>query len=81
MQKMIQSDTVRTRTRTLVRKLTSSPTLPLLGWTKAVETVVAAGPTLRWIAYAALVTAIWIAADWVAEAADDAVDDLEAIDG
>jgi len=77
---MTQSETVRGRVRTLTRKLMSSPTLPLLGWTKCVETIVAAGPTLRWALYASIVTVVWIVADWVAEAADDAVDGLEAID-
>jgi len=34
------------RVRTLTRKLTASPTLPLLGWTKAVESLITAPETL-----------------------------------
>jgi hypothetical protein len=63
------------RCRTLTRKLTASPTLPLLGWTKAVESVVAAGPTLRWLGYAALVTVVWVAGDALQRRADDVVDE------
>jgi hypothetical protein len=55
----------------------SSPTLPLLGWTKCVETIVASGPTLRWAVYAAIVTTFWIVADWLAEAADDVSDTVD----
>jgi|AntRauTorckE6833_2_1112554.scaffolds.fasta_scaffold192495_2 hypothetical protein len=72
----------RQRARKLSRKIASSPVLPVLGITKAVETVIAGGPTLRWLAYALLVTIVWIYADdlqrragEVSEAAQDAVDD------
>ncbi|MUV59987.1 hypothetical protein [Halobacterium sp. CBA1126] len=70
------------RVRTLTRKLASSPLLPVLGITKTVETVIAGGPTMRWVAYAVLVTGVWIYADDLqrraseaTEAAQDAVDD------
>ena len=53
----------RQRARKLSRKIASSPVLPVLGITKAVETVIAGGPTLRWLAYALLVTIVWIYAD------------------
>ena len=72
----------RKRARKLSRKIASSPVLPVLGITKAVETVIAGGPTLRWVAYAVLVTLVWIYADDLqrraseaTEAAQDAVDD------
>ena len=68
----MSDQTARQRIRGLTRKLTASPTLPLLGWTKCVETVVASGPTGRWAGYAALVTLVWIYAD----AIDDAVDEV-----
>lgn len=73
---MLGNKPIRGRTRTLVRKLTASPTLPLLGWTKCVETLVAAGPTLRWAAYAGVVTLLWTVADQLAEAAEDVADDI-----
>jgi hypothetical protein len=37
----------RKRAKQLTRKIASSPVLPLLGITKAVETVIAGGPTGR----------------------------------
>ena len=39
----------RKRAKQLTRKIASSPVLPLLGITKAVETVIAGGPTGRWL--------------------------------
>lgn len=78
----MSDQTARQRIRQLLRKLTSSPTLPLLGWTKTVETIVATGPTMRWTHYSTVVTAIWVyayelsaAADNVADAAEDAVEE------
>jgi len=66
----------RKRTRQLVQKLFTSPTLPLLGWTKAVESVVTAGPIVQWLFYAAAVTVLWVGADTLQEAADDVTDDV-----
>ncbi|WP_436933678.1 hypothetical protein [Halovenus marina] len=73
----MSDQTARQRIRSLSRKLTSSPTLPLLGWTKAVETIVATGPTRRWAAYAGLVTLLWVYADQLSEAADGVSDAVE----
>lgn len=69
--------TARQRVRDLGRKLLASPTLPLLGWTKAVETIVASGPTTRWALYAGIVTLAWIYADSLQQTAGDAVDAAE----
>jgi len=71
------AETVRGRIRTLTRELTASPTLPLLGWTKAVETIVAGGPTIRWAVYAGVVTLLWVSAKQITEAADDVSDAVE----
>lgn len=61
------------RARTLTRKLTASPTLPLLGWTKAVEALIVTPADLpRWIAYAAIVTVLWVYADTLQKAVDEA---------
>lgn len=68
--------TIRHRIRRLTTKLGSSPVLPVLGWTKAVETVVATGPTLRWVAYAVVVTGLWVAAEDLREAADDVAEEV-----
>jgi len=72
----------RKRARKLTTKIASSPVLPLLGFTKFIETLIAGGPTLRWLAYSIIVTAIWVFADDlrrraedVTEAAQDAVDE------
>ena len=72
----------RRRTKQLTTKIASSPTLPLLGYTKTAETVVAGGPTLNWLAYSILVTLVWIFADdiqrgmeEIGEAAQDVVDE------
>ena len=69
---------IRQRSRTLLRKLMTSPTLPLLGWTKAVETIVAGGPTIRWAVYAGVVTLLWVLADSLQETATEVAD---AVDG
>ncbi|PCR89305.1 hypothetical protein [Natrinema ejinorense] len=72
----------RRRAKRLTTQLASSPTLPLLGLTKTVETVVAGGPTLSWAAYSLGVTLVWIFADDIqqgmedlGEAAQDVVDE------
>jgi hypothetical protein len=64
-------------------KIVSSPVLPVLGWTKTVETLVASGPTLNWTAYALFVTVVWAYADTIhntvesaVDAADDTLDDI-----
>ena len=66
------------RVRDLVHKLFASPTFPALGWTKVVETIVANGPTFRWVVYAIAITLLWIVADELrarAEAITDNVTD------
>lgn len=63
------------RARQLIRKFAASPTLPILGWTKAVESLVAGGALGRWLLYASFVTFIWIYADALEAAADDVVDE------
>jgi hypothetical protein len=63
------------RARRLLRKFAASPTLPILGWTKAVESLVAGGPLGRWLLYAALVTVLWTYAEDIQAAADDVVDE------
>lgn len=65
------------RARELSRKLMSSPVLPVLGWTKAVEATVAGGPLLNWIAYAGVVTVVWIFADELQRRADDVADSVD----
>ena len=65
------------RARRLTTKFVASPVLPMLGWTKTVETLVAAGPTLRWGAYAIVVTLLWIYAEDIRETADDVVDEVD----
>lgn len=68
--------TVRSRTKALTAKFTSDPVLPLLGWTKAVETVVRGDVALlpRWAAYAAVVTVLWVAGDYLYRQVEDATD-------
>lgn len=54
----------------------------MLGWTKAVETVVAGGPTLNWVGYATLVTLVWVFGDELDRRMSDAVDAADdALDG
>lgn len=61
------------RARTLLRKLTASPTLPLLGWTKTVEALIVSPTNVpKWVAYAVVVTLAWIYADKLQRAADEA---------
>lgn len=67
------------RAKRLLTRLTSSPVLPVLGWTKVVEAVVVASPAvLNWVAYAVVVTVAWVFADDVQRRMDAAVD---AVDG
>lgn len=48
----------RERTKRLATKVGASPVLPVLGWTKVLESVIAGGPTLTWAA-AGVVASIW----------------------
>lgn len=63
------------RAKTLGKKAVYYPTVPLLGWTKTVETVVAGGPTLNWAAFAAVVTVVWTFAFVLYRRAKDTADD------
>ena len=66
------------RVKELGTKLASNPVLPVLGFTKFVESIVSTGPTLNWAVYTILVTLVWIFADDIRRNAgylDDAVDD------
>jgi len=73
---------IKRRSKKLVRKFTTSPTLPILGWTKWVESIVTADAYfVRWLLYASLVTLVWISGvilwEAVQETAEDAVDSLD----
>ncbi|WP_323190470.1 hypothetical protein [Halostella sp. PRR32] len=67
-------DSARQRFRRLTRKLLSSPMWPVLGLTKTAETVVAGGPTGRWLAYSVLVTVVWVFGEAVSETVEEATD-------
>lgn len=67
---MLSDASPRRRAKRLLTKFASSPVLPVLGWTKVAETVVAGGPMLNWIGYSVLVTVVWVFADEIREAAD-----------
>jgi hypothetical protein len=72
----------RKRAKQLTRKVAASPVLPLLGITKAVETVIVGGPTTRWLAYAAIVTLVWVFAEDLQRRAEDATETVQdAVDG
>jgi len=71
---MFEDTSPRARARQLILKLTASPLLPVLGYTKTVETLVAGGPTRNWLAYAVFVTLLWIVADDLHDAAAEAMD-------
>lgn len=73
---MIDRQPVR-RARRLGTKLAASPVLPILGWTKVVESAVAGGPIANWALYAALVTLLWVFADDIYEAVESATDDSD----
>jgi len=64
----------RKRARRLSRKLFASPMWPVLGWSKTAETLVAGGPTLRWLVYSAGVTGVWILAEAISETVEEATD-------
>jgi hypothetical protein len=65
------------RAQELARKLASSPVLPVLGYTKVAETIVAGGPTLNWLAYSLFVTGVWVFADDLQRTADEATDAVQ----
>jgi len=56
----------RDRAKRLVTKIGASPVLPVLAWTKVVESVIAGGPTFAW-AGAGVVASVWfvVAEDFV----------------
>ena len=67
----------RQRATQLGAKLASSPVLPMLGFTKFVESIVATGPTGAWFAYCVLVTLGWVFADDIQRNMDRAGDGLQ----
>lgn len=67
----------RQRVRRLSTKLASSPVLPVLGYTKTVESFVVGGPTPKWLAYSLLVTLVWVFADDLRRRADDLADGVQ----
>lgn len=70
------------RCKTLSRKIAEDPVLPLLGWTKCVETIVDTGPTGRWAFYAMAVSFLWVFAEVIRQRAEETADDVqESIDG
>jgi hypothetical protein len=70
---------VKARTKRLTGKFTSDPVLPLLGWTKAAETVVTGQWNLlpRWTVYAVCVTVLWVAGVYLYAQVEDAADALQ----
>lgn len=67
----------RQRAKRLITKLLASPVLPVLGLTKCVETLVAGGPTLAWLGYSTLVTAIWVFADDIQQGLEELADEVD----
>jgi len=62
------------RFRRLTAKMTSSPVVPVLAYSKVIETLVASGPTVAWAAASVLATVLWVFGEDAVEAARD---DLE----
>jgi len=69
----------RTRVKQLSTKLAASPVLPVLGYTKVAETIVAGGPTLNWAVYAVAVTFLWIFADDIQESAEEVTENVQGV--
>ena len=67
----------RKRVKQLSTKLASSPVLPVLGYTKVAETIVAGGPTLNWAVYAVAVTFLWIFADDIQRSAEEVTENVQ----
>lgn len=44
--------------------------LPILGWTKSIEAIVAGGELVSWIIYTCIITLLWIFADDIKEATE-----------
>ncbi|SEO70456.1 hypothetical protein SAMN05216388_101752 [Halorientalis persicus] len=72
---MLFDSTSTHRLRTLTIKLIANPTLPALGYTKTVETIVAGGPTASWLGYSALITLLWVFADDIRDTVEEMADD------
>lgn len=66
--------THRQRARRLLRKFVASPVLPALGVTKMVETVVAGGPLLNWLAFTTVAALAYVFGDELEQAVDNATD-------
>lgn len=64
------------RAKELTKQFTADPVLPMLGWTKAVESVVVGGPVLTWCVYAVLITGVWIYADDLQRRAEQASENI-----
>jgi hypothetical protein len=73
---MFGEQSAKERAKELTHQFTADPVLPMLGWTKAVESVVTGGPVLTWCLYAVIVTCAWIYADDLQRQASQAVDNV-----
>lgn len=60
---MVLNIVTKERSKELTAEVTSSPLLPILGWTKLIESVVASGPVLNWLVYAMALTVVYVFAD------------------
>lgn len=71
--------TSKRRWRELTTEVLSSPLLPILGWTKLVESMVVNGPVLNWLVYALVVTALYVFADELRRRLSDAAEHAESM--
>lgn len=76
---MFQDQSAKKRLKELLKNFTADPVLPMLGWTKAVESVVVGGPILTWIAYSLLLTCVWVYADDIQRRAQQVSETVEEV--
>jgi hypothetical protein len=67
----------RDRLKRLGTKLGASPVLPVLAWSKVVESVVAGGPIVTWSAAAAVASLWFVIAEDFMEYVDQRADSLQ----
>lgn len=76
---MFQDQSTKERLTELLKNFTADPVLPMLGWTKAVESVVTSGPVLTWLVYSVILTALWVYADDIQRRAEQVSETVEEV--
>jgi len=77
MGKMWTDNDWKNRIKRLITKIGASPVLPILAWTKTVESIVAGGPLVAWVGVGVIASAWFVIAEDFAEFVSSEFDGFE----